>query len=315
MTRIARAWGLLTLALIRRLLRETQVIRAMMFPLILTMGTLVALIGGIAFIRTPPVIAVPTGFHDDELARVLAAQHLALHEVADPREATLLGNARAGTDGHTVFTRGPTPESLLIESVLRARHPEAWQLQPLMALPDANSKPDQVLAVAWVLAGVFALNAVVLGAAIVARDRDEGTLSVEMALPLPRWVHGATRWTASTVVLAAFVAASLASVDAMFGLPAPGATLRNAIAGCAAATAIGLGTVGRAGMKTGFASALSAGLAFAFGLFALGRIVPSIAPLLPLASIPTNGEGWVPLALSLVFGAAAIAWFGRVDAA
>ncbi|MFT6145653.1 MAG: hypothetical protein ACJAZO_005370, partial [Myxococcota bacterium] len=53
-----RATGLLTTALLRRLARQSIVVRSLTFPIGLVIGTLVLTIGVVAYIRFTPVVAL-----------------------------------------------------------------------------------------------------------------------------------------------------------------------------------------------------------------------------------------------------------------
>src|SRR5690606_3153972 len=110
------------------------------------------------------------------------------------------------------------------------------------------------------LAALFAMYGVVFGAGLVARDRDEGTLEAELALAVPRWVHGAARWIAASALLATFFGLAVQILAAFVGLPDTAATMRHGTAATSAAAAIGIAAVGRGGLRTGFSSTLAAGM-------------------------------------------------------
>ena len=301
-----RALPLLTLTLLRRLMRDGFVLRSLVLPTALTVVTLYATVLAVALSGQPKIVAVPRGFEDEVLTRIAAAHELRIVPADDPREQVRVGQALAATDGHTVWAQGPTAEAALVEAALRDSQKASWRLQPMIALPGVREGAYFGMLLGRLLAAVFALYAVVLGAGMVARDRDDGTLSAEFALPLPRWVHGASRWLASTIVVTAFLVPSLVVWDALMGIPAVSAAARHAIAACAAATAIGLFSVARAGPGGGFAGPLAAALSTTFGLFALGRVVGVVSVWVPIASLGTQQGGTAPLLLSLLFGAVAV---------
>jgi ABC-type transport system involved in multi-copper enzyme maturation permease subunit len=162
---------------------------------------------------------------------------------------------------------------------------------------------------AMLVLAIYALYGVVFGAAMVARDRDQGTLEVELSLPVPAWTHGASRWIAASLVLASWMVLGVAAFVAWIGVEDPGAVVRIGLAAATGAVALGLGSVGRAGLKVGFASSLAAGLTAASALFGLGYAAPDIGVHLPLGSIVAGGDGWTPLAVSAALGVAAVALF------
>lgn len=304
-----RATVLLTAVLVRRLLREPMVLRSLSFPVVLTAGTLVGTLGAVTFNRAPPLIAVPIGYADTHLAEGLAPIGLHVIEVADPSDTVRTGWARAGTDGTTVYARGPTIEGGIVEALLRDAKGSAWRLDADTTLPgvDDDAARNFGKLVGQLVAAVFALYGVVLGAGMVARDRDDGTLGVEFTLALPRWVPGLARFAAGSIVLAAFAVPSIAVFDALIGISDENTLYRNAIAASAASVALGLLGMAQSGVRGGFAGPLGFALVAAFGAFLSGQFVPSLAPLLPIASLSGDSSGWVPLAGSVGVGLIA-AW-------
>jgi hypothetical protein len=156
---------------------------------------------------------------------------------------------------------------------------------------------------------IFSLYGVVFGAGLTARDRDDGTLALELSLATPRWVHGAARWLAGTVVLGIWVVLGVAFTGALLGLPDPAAALSDGLAAATASVALGLASVGRASIKTGFAASLALGLVGTTGLLGLGALWPDGGRFIPLASIAAGGYGGVPLGVALLMGAGSVAAF------
>lgn len=305
----ARATGLLTAVLVRRLLREPMVLRSLAFPVVITAGTLLATLAAATVNRAPPVIAVPVGFSDPTLDAALVPYGLHTVPVADPIATVRTGWARAGTDGVTVYARGPTSEASVVESHLRAQRGSRWQVDADIVRVGVDDEVAKSFGrrVGRLVGAVFALYGVVLGAGMIARDRDDGTLGVEFTLALPRQVPGIARFLAGSAVLALFAVPSIAVFDALIGISDERALYRHAIAASAASVGLGLLGMAQAGTKGGFAGPLGFALVAAFGVFLSGRFVPSLAPLLPIASLTTDGSGWEPLVGSLVVGMIA-AW-------
>jgi hypothetical protein len=309
--RAAVAYVLLTGALLRRMLREGLVLRSLVFPLGITTGTLMATLMVATWLRAPAVIAVKEGW-DDPILEAAAVDHgLRLVHAEDPASWVRARRAIAGTDGRTVWALGPGREAAIVESALRNDR-GAFALHPVLTLPGREVGATFGLVISRLVSAIFALYGVVMGAGMVARDRDDGTLAAELALPVPRWIHGATRFSAATLVIGGFVVPSILVWDALLGMARIDDMLRHAIAACAASTALGLVVMARSG-RSGFGGRLAGGLSAAFGLYALGRMAPAIAPYVPIASLGSEGSGWVPLVLSLLSGAAAAAAFGRVE--
>lgn len=303
-------FALLTASLIRRLLREPLVLRSLVFPVLITAGVLLGFLGLVAIIKAPMIVAVPPGFPSERLAADLAPYELRVGEFSDPATAVQWGLARAGTDGDTVWTRGPVVEGGLVESVLREERGARWRLDADATRPGAGGKDaeEQGRRLARMLASIFALYGVVFGAGMIARDRNDGSLGVEFTLPRSRFVPGFARFVASFVVLGSFLVPSIWVLDALVGVPEIGLTCRLGIAAAAASSGIGLATMAQSGVKGGFAGPLGFALIAAFGALVTGRLVPAMAPLMPIGSLWHNGpsamglDGWVPLAVSVLVG-------------
>jgi hypothetical protein len=295
----AGAWGtlrgllLLTGALLRRLTREGLILRSLTFPTGLTVGTLVLTIGIVAWIRWDPLIAITPEV--EHLQPALMENGLRTTVVEDPKAEVEAERAWAGTDGEEIWLSGRGPKALILESVVREDVGADWR-------PDADvPKPPLRVAIAMgrrvvMLLGVlFALYGVVFGAGMIARDRDAGILEIELSLPLPRWVVGASRLLAGTLSLSAFLALGILMVDAVIGVPDAWATIRHGIACSAGSTCIGLLVIGRAGLKAGFTGPLTSGMSLATALIAVGLTAPDFAKWLPLASFASSASGWEAL--------------------
>jgi hypothetical protein len=310
---IVRAGALLTGALLRRMLRESLVLRSLVFPIALTSTMLVGTPGVVAVLKGPAVVGIGADVDASLLRDAASAQGLRVDVVSDPERSTRDGSVRVGTDGRTIWAASANTDGLVVEAALREGLGTRWRLDPITLLPGVRDGGPFGLMIGRLLGAVFALYGVVIGAGMVARDRDEGTLEAELALPLPRWIHGASRWVSGTLVLTAFIVPGLLLFDALIGVSAIGSLARNIVAACATTTALGLFAVGRSGARGGLAGPLAGGLSAATGVFALGLAVPEVARLLPLASLTCDGRGYVPLLVSGLVGAGAIAHFARVN--
>ena len=136
---------------------------------------------------------------------------------------------------------------------------------------------------------LFVLYGVVFGLGGVARDRDNGSLEAELALPVPRWVGGLARWIASSLVLGAFYAATVLLFSSMFPVRDCGAVVRHGVAAASVGVALGLSAVGSAGLKNGFSGPLAVAMTGATGLASVGAALT--LAWMPIASLLTNGSG------------------------
>lgn len=306
MTRGPQAFVALTAIYIRRMTREPMVLRSLLFPGFLTIGTLLATLMTVSIVRAPPVVALPPDYHNPELEASLTGHSVGIVRSDDIMASAESGWARAGTDGDQIYSRGPTIEAALVESVLRKQRGSAWQLDPVIDLPGADFGGRTASRIGRLLGSVFALYGIVLGAGMLARDRDDGTLGVEFTLPIARWIPGAARFAAGSLLLTAFIIPSLLLVDSMFGMIDRVAVATHTIAACNAGLAFGIFGVAQAGARGGFAGPLAAALVGDFALFVLGQFFPSVQEWLPIASINASGSGAVPLLVSIAGGALAV---------
>jgi hypothetical protein len=291
---------------LRRLLRESIVQRALGFPVVLTIATLLGTLVVVSVSRGVPVVALGEGATQADEA-VLSEPGLRTVRVADPVGMVTDGDAIAAWVPPQLATPGGR-DAIEAERRLRTLRGAPWH--PVTAqLPGIRHTKGQGFGIASLLVAIFTLYGVVFGAGMVARDRDDGTLEVELAMAVPRWVHGLARWLSAAAVLGAFVALSIAMVAAMLGLPDAAALTRHGVAAALGSVALGLGSVGRAGINSGFAATLAAGLSVATGLLGLGWWLPVVGAWLPLASVAAGGAGWAPLVGSVALGLAGIGLF------
>lgn len=299
--RTLRALGLLTLSTVRRLLREGMVLRSMVWPSLVVMATLTLTIGALAAYRPARRVAIPPG--QPEIAAWLEAEGFEAHEVADPEQSVIDQDHRVGTDGQTLWARGLSTTALDVEEVLRSNLGSPWVPRPPEDLPDLRAGRKQGRMISRILSLLFVMYGTVFGLGGVARDRDDGSLEAELSLPVPRWVGGFARWLASTLVLAVFFALCVVMLAAVIGVAAAPAMLRHGIAASGAGVAVGLITVGTAGIKQGFSGPIAAALTAIVAFAGLGWWLD--LSWMPIGSVFVGGSGWPPLALSLLFGAVA----------
>lgn len=299
--RALRALGLLTASAIQRLLREGMVLRSLVWPGLVVSGTLVVTVGVLALTRPSRNVAVPHDLPAD-LAASLEDRRFALVRMApeDIREAVLSGALPLGTDGTKLYARGSSIASLEVEYLVRERVDAKWMPDP-PPLPGAVDAARNGREIVRILGMLFVMYGAVFGLGGVARDRDNGSLEAELALPIPRWISGFARWLAATFTLGLFLALSILFISAIVGVTNVPALIRHGIAACGASVALGIGVVGTAGLKQGFAGPFALVVVLLTGLTTFGLLG---LDWLPLASLFTDGEGWAALVTSLGMGLA-----------
>ncbi len=300
-----RALTLIGADIVRRFLREPQVVRSLLWPIALVPLTLMFTVLGFVWFEGDWPVAV-----DEEapaaLVTALEDQGFTVRRVPDAREAVEAGGFRTSTDGRTVYAGAIRGRVLQVERVVREHVGSSWRVaRPTPPRAD-ESQGGRVMGVIGVL---FVLFGVVFGAGMVARDRDDGTLESHLALGVRRWVHGSARWLAGSAVLALHYGLAIAVLHAILGVEHFGDVARNGLAACGGAVAVGLFVVGRAGLKSGFSGPLASGLSIATGLTAVGVALPSVGRHLPISSMLTDGSGWLPLAGSVGMGVLAVVLF------
>lgn len=300
-----RGLALLTLTLTRRFLREGLVMRSLVWPTGITVGTLVATLVVAAILKGSVVVGI-TDQVPAEVVQVIEAQGWATRTTDDPVGLVRRGSAWAATDGRALWAANPSVDLLHLEAMLRAHHGADWTPAVHQASSTPQAPPehsgDPGLLICRMLAVLFALYGVVFGLGAVARDRDDGTLEAELSLPLPHWVPGLARWIAATAVLTGSYALAVVLFDAIMGVTEPATIVRHGFAACGGAAAIGLMAVGGAGLKQGFSGPLAAGLTLTTAAIGFGLGAPSIGHVLPLASLFAGGSGWGPVGATLALG-------------
>lgn len=304
--RLAVAIGVLTVACLRRLIRRPMVLRAMVWPGLLSTGALLLAIGLAVTLRVPPTIAVA----EPSLAAALTEAGLTVVSDPDPSTAVERGRAvRAAwqtPDGVVLEINarrtvvGGQPDDLAAEAALRDAVGAGWRLVPTVA-PARSS--DFTRSVGWLAAliGVlFTLYGALVGLGALASDRVEGVLEPELALPLPLWVHPVARMLAAAVVLSASLGGTLAAMDALVGVASVDRWWLHGSAAAIAAAGIGI-LVSPPGLSGGggFSGPLSRALTACTGLLGLGAAAPALGAWIPIAAIGALASGAEPVSAML----------------
>ncbi|MCO4743546.1 MAG: ABC transporter permease subunit [Proteobacteria bacterium] len=309
MSETLRALAFLTGSLLRRLAREGMVVRSLVFPTALVIGTLMATLAVMAAIRTPQTVAViPT----DPVAEAAEEAGFVVVRTEDPQLALDRGAVWASIVDEKITATSDDLGLQQLEALVREARGSAWRPASNPQRPSNVESQPLALRIARLLAVLFTLYGVVFGAGMVARDRGDGTLESELALPVPRWTHATARFIAGSLGLAVFFAGGVALVDAMLDIEAPLIILGHGAAAAAGATAIGIASAGRSTIKSGFSTTLAVSMSAVSVLGSMG-LSSEATHFLPIASLSATGSPVVPLLVSLVLGAACSAWFGRAQ--
>jgi hypothetical protein len=296
--RSLRALGLLTGSTFVRMLRESLVLRSMVWPGIVTCTTLAATLVVAAAVRPGRDVAVEPGT-DPALVVELEEAGFDVEHLSSPGEAVRSGRYSMGTDGRAIWVYGTPPAALELESMVRTRLDADWRPKPRPP-PEPRDVDVRGDIACRILALLFVLYGLVFGLGGVARDRDDGTLEAELSLPIPRFVGGLARWLASTAILALFFTVSVHLFAAIIPVPYRWEVIRHGIAAASVGVAIGLVVVGTSGVKQGFSGPFAAGMTFATGMASVGGALG--LTWLPLASLFGSGSGWPPLGMALLLG-------------
>lgn len=299
------ALAVLSGACLRRLSRRKMVVQAMVWPGLLSAGSVLFAIALSAAFRVPPEVAVS----DPALSAALSAAGLEPVTDTHPADAVSAGRASraAWREGDVlvleVNTRrtlvGGQADTIAAEAVLRDAAGAAWRLSPL-AVPARSS--DFTRSVGWIagLIGVlFTLYGALVGLGAIVGDHSEGVLESELALPVPAWVHPTARLIAAGLLLSAALGGTLAVLDALVGLEGAVAWWLHSSAAATAAAGIGIAAAPQ-GLSSGggFSGPLSRALTLCTGLLGLGAVAPAVGVWLPIAALGALASGHPPTALS-----------------
>ena len=179
----------LTLTLIRRLLRYGMILRSLSFPAALISLTLVLTVAVISWTRPPPVLVVTPQLYSQDLATALDVHDIVLTAMKHRNR----GCARVAPPVQTAIRFG-FREPRKPASRLKSRRPDiridVAAQRPILPAPETIHELGALIV--RLLLGIFALYGAVFGTAMVARDREDGSLELDCTLPVHRWVHGAS---------------------------------------------------------------------------------------------------------------------------
>jgi len=285
-------WG--TGATVLRLLREGMVVRAVVWPGLLAA---VAVVGAAAVagqvggaLTEAPWVAMSVD--DAALAGpALAAQGLALRLDPSPQEAVAAGRAERAAwreaDRWVVAARGEGVSTLRTEAALRELVGADWRLEVPADPPRAQAVATQSGRMGTLVAVLFALYGVVMGAGLAWRDRGEGVVEGTLVLPVPAWTHGAARVLGLALTLGVGLGATLLLLDGILGMDRVGGLVLHGVLATAVASALGLAAVGGPdARRRGFSAPLSRALGATAALLGLGAALPAVGAWLPVASLP-----------------------------
>ncbi len=298
MRRTLRAVLLGAGAVLLRLAREGMVIRALAWPGLLSgvaaVGTVAVVTAGGARPLQPPALAVRPEVAT-RLAPTADAAGLSLVEDDDPATAVAEGRARlaawSGSGRWVLAGLQADPTLLRAEAVLRDEAGAAWRIEVPPDPPRRQAIATQAGRMGSLVAVLFTLYGVVMGAGLAWRDRGQGVVEATLPLPVPAWTHGAARVLALGVAMGAGVVATLQLLHGIFGMERVGTWMLHGSLAAAAGAAVGLGAVAGAGAsRRGFSGPLSRSMAIVAGLLGLGWANPRVAAWLPIASLPGAGQ-------------------------
>jgi ABC-2 family transporter protein len=307
LARTLRSLVLLTGMSIRRLLREGLVLRSMIWPGLVTCGTLAVTLIIFSAVRPARVVAVPLDA-DPAVVSALTSADFLVRPVRDVAASVAGCRPNLGTDGHHLHVCGTPPSALELEALLRTRLGAPWK-PVAMRPPDPKTENLHGDLACRILALLFVLYGLVFGLGGVARDRDDGSLEAELSLPIPRFVGGLARWLASSAILAVFFSASVLGFSSLIAMEGTWDVVRHGIAASAVGVALGLSVVGTAGLKNGFSGPFAAAMSWATGLAVVGWSLDLWW--LPIGSLFTADSGWTALGVALILGLGSGALYGH----
>ncbi|MCB9781304.1 MAG: hypothetical protein H6742_22240 [Alphaproteobacteria bacterium] len=315
-----------TLAVLLRLSREGMVLRALAWP---------GLLAAVALVGTASVVAAFGGREQIEPHVALSAEEVAimgpsLDEVGltvrldpDPTTAVQEGRAERAAwregEGWVLSARDAGVHSLRAEMVLREEAGASWRPVVAPEPPAGKAATAQAGRMGALVAVLFVLYGVVMGAGLAWRDRGEGVVEASLPLPVPAWTHGASRVLGLGIALGGGLWLTILLLHGLIGMERPSAWAGHGALGAAVSAAVGLATTGGAGaQKKGFSAGLSRAMVLVAGLLGLGFGLPWVGAWLPVASLAAAGAGpWSPVAdvvvvlLSALSLAACAGWWGR----
>ncbi|MFN2375750.1 MAG: ABC transporter permease subunit [Candidatus Binatia bacterium] len=313
-----RAIGGLSFGVILRLLREGLVVRALVWPGILTALSMFVTAAATLAWKNSPVIYVS----EPALVAPLAEAGFEVTVAPDPKAKMLDRRTdRAVWRENGRYILGSTwggPLTYKAESTLRTFVQERWRLEAPPQVKRVRRSED-LRPITGYIAGVvgllFALYGVVIGAGSLYRDRSSGVLETDLALPVPRWVHAVARLLALSLVLGPALVVSLLVVDTLLALREMKLWMFDGFLAAVTGGAIGVALMARANAGRGFSAPLSQALTLSMALISLGFWQSSIGRHLPLVSLGSafanQHSSWVAVLVCAALTAAVAADFHR----
>lgn len=304
--RALAATGWMTLALMRRAIREGIVLRSFVVPgAIAVLGLLVTMIATVA-LSPASRVGIPQDAPEG-MEALFEAEDIEVVRFADPEAAVenRLVDVAVLPGRLVLDTRSAQP--LVAERAARTALGGHWR--PAFSLAERKERippPQPAQVIVRMLAGLFCLYGVVFGAGGIARDRSEGLLDVELAVGVPHTLVAVARWTSSVLVILLPLLATIAAVDAVLWVEGAFALALHAMAGVGAAVAIGIIAVGQADLDRGFSGPLATGLGSLIAFMAAGTL-PVLGTFVPIGSIVTASPDSPSLPALLGAGVLAVA--------
>jgi len=308
----------LAFSIVLRLLREGLVVRALVWPGLLTALSVfisasytVVWKGGQYIYVSEPALVAPLEADGFEVTLMDNPEKMLLDRRSD---------RAVWREGDHLVLGVTWAESLKsrAESKLRDVTGERWRLElPPPQQRQENSK--ELRPITGVIAGIvgllFTLYGVVIGTGALYRDRSRGVLESDLALPVPRWIHAAARLLALAVVLGPALVVSLLVVDSLLAMHELHKWMFDGFIAAIAGGSMGVALMARADAKRGFSAPLSQALMASMGLISLGYWQAGFGKFVPLVSLgsafASQHSSWVVLPITLIFAAAVAVDFHR----
>jgi hypothetical protein len=314
----ARAVVVLAFSVMLRLVREGLVVRALLWPGLLTALSI--------FVSASFTVTWKGGNYiytdQPDLVRPLEEEGFEVTLMDNPESFLLDRRAdRAVWREGDKLVLGVSPaESYRSRAEVRLRDvlEERWRLE----LPPANLAPrhrDDLAPITGIIAGIvgllFTLYGVVIGTGALYRDRSSGVLESDLALPIPRWVHPAARMLALATVLGPAMIVSLVIVDSLLAMHHMRSWMVDGFFAAVAGGALGIALMARADAKRGFSAPLSQGLMATMAMISLGYWAANVGQYLPLLSLGSafanQHSSWTVVPITVLLIAAVAADFHR----
>lgn len=308
----------LSLSVILRLMREGLVVRALLWPGLLTAMSV--------FVSASYTMIWKGGYYiyvsEPALVAPLQAEGFEVTVIPDPESVMLsrLSERAVWREGDHLVLGMSLAESYRskAEAKLRNLTEERWRIE-LPPVPDRARSTEELRPITGMVAGIvgllFTLYGVVIGTGALYRDRSSGVLESDLALPVPRWLHAAARLLALAAVLGPALVVSLLVVDSLLAMHQVHMWMIDGFMAAVAGGTIGVALMARADAKRGFSAALSQGLMLSMGLISLGYVLPDFGRFLPVLSLgsafASQHSSWVVFPMTLLLAAAVSADFHR----